>query len=79
MRLIHLCRVSRGENGAFQVGLYLLLSDIFVLNSNLCNFIMKRLERGELDLYAFYDLFGKELSDPRNLEYYKEYRLLKKG
>ncbi|CAG8522895.1 5531_t:CDS:2 [Paraglomus brasilianum] len=42
------------------------------------NGAFQRLERGELDLYAFYDLFGKELSDPRNLEYYKEYRRLRK-
>ncbi|CAG8494797.1 9311_t:CDS:2 [Paraglomus occultum] len=42
------------------------------------NGAFQRLERGELDLNAFYDLFGKELSDPKNFEYYKEYRRLKK-
>ncbi|CAG8735975.1 971_t:CDS:2 [Acaulospora morrowiae] len=39
----------------------------------------QRLERGEISLQEFYKIFGKELSDPKNKEYYLEYTRLREG
>ncbi|KAG0336780.1 hypothetical protein BG004_007901 [Podila humilis] len=33
----------------------------------------QQLERGEIDLWSFYDAFSKQLSDPRNVEAYAQY------
>ncbi|RIA97692.1 HAD-like domain-containing protein [Glomus cerebriforme] len=37
------------------------------------NGAFQRLERGELTIPEFYEIFGKELSDPINKEYYLQY------
>ncbi|KAL1925441.1 uncharacterized protein VTP21DRAFT_324 [Calcarisporiella thermophila] len=37
------------------------------------NGAFQRLERGELQLEEFYSLFGAELSDPANVDYYRVY------
>jgi hypothetical protein len=39
----------------------------------------QRLERGELSIPEFYEIFGKELSDPINKEYYLKYLQSRKG
>ncbi|CAG8735950.1 8228_t:CDS:2 [Acaulospora morrowiae] len=43
------------------------------------NGAFQRLERGEISLQEFYKIFGKELSDPKNKEYYLEYTRLREG
>ncbi|KAF9093800.1 hypothetical protein BGX23_002900 [Mortierella sp. AD031] len=41
------------------------------------NGAFQRLERGELDLWAFYDAFSDQLSDPRNVAAYAKYAQLR--
>lgn len=41
------------------------------------NGAFQRLERGEVDLWSFYDAFSDQLSDPRNVAAYAKYAELR--